>query len=142
MADRGLHALMVYWVKREKELQKARQKALDDGKTWFRRAKLALQKGRLDLAKEAKQRAEKAQFDFKEAERLLKEVESEKIKLQYESQAPTGEEVMRSHRLLADFKEMGIDPEFEELERAFESDKQDALEQLRARMRSEKKKNK
>ena len=144
MADDGLHGMMVYWVKREREVRKKKDVAFEDAKKWFKRAKLAADRGETEMAAEAKQNVRNAKLRFEQAELLLEEIEREKEELRRDKERGTGIELKRANHLLNQFKEMGIDGRFEALNDPSASSEpikspetMSALDRLRARMGDE-----
>ena len=138
MADPGAHAMMVYWVKQQKLLEQKRDKALEDGKVWFKRAKLAMNAGKMDMAAEAKQEAMNARMRYEMAVEMLADVQEEKRALQMDTWKPDTAGLQRAHHLMDQFKELGIDPEMAQLEDAYKDvGATDALDALRARMQME-----
>lgn len=110
--------MMTYWLLREKEAAKKRKQAMDDGKKWFRRARLAAQEGRTELAREAKLRALQAKDAYDNAVRALELIEMEKDVLRRQQ---AGLEIDRSgleraEQIKRNFEAIGIDTTAAELD--------------------------
>ncbi len=133
MSDR---ALLAHWIKQEKEAERARDEALEEGSRWFRRARLARDAGDEELAARAREKVSEARQKHDEAIRRLNEAKSERDALRSGRVHEVGDaELARSSQIKENFRELGIDPTEAEIDDvASEVAAGDALARLRARM--------
>lgn len=113
--DRSLQPLLAYWITQQKEAERARDKALADGKAWFRRAKLALDAGKPEMASEAKGHALDARDRYERARLRLEIIAAERDVLRSTrgtiNEAADRARERRQHAM-AEFQRLGIDPGF------------------------------
>ena len=112
---------MTYLVQKEKKARERASGLEDEIEVWKKRVRLAEDKGKPDLADEARQRARKLIAERRELEDQLGLIGTEKRMLIKESRRPTGDEVARAEQLLQRWKDSGlVDPDEAVLEREFD----------------------
>jgi hypothetical protein len=139
--DPSVRPLLTYWIKEQKLAERAVEAAKADGEKWFRRAKLAMQADRPDMAIEAKQKALEARDAWQKARLRLDLVTTERELLSgdigLDVEGFKAAERRRAH-IASEFQKMGIDPGFAALEDAHEElEADDVLARLRDRMRAD-----
>lgn len=140
--DRSIEPLLAYWIAQQKLAERDRDAALADGKTWFKRAKLALSAGRMDLASEAKAEALRARERHDRAVLRLEVIAAERDVLRATRDVggaiaeAAAEARRRREHAMAEFQLLGIDPGFplEVPELAEVTDEDAVLDRLRDRM--------
>lgn len=116
--DRSLRPLLAFWIREIKMQERAIERAREDGEKWFRRAKLALDAGKMDMASYAKEQAVEARDRFEKAKVKLAWAQSEKdlVRLESDRSNPVFEQAQkRAEHTLEEFRRIGIDPEFARL---------------------------
>lgn len=141
MGDPTLRSMLAYWIKQHKDAERERDEALADGKKWFRRAKLAAQKGEAAMADEARRRALEAKERHDKAKLRIEVIEMERDVLKSGQKAPDAsfkEAMRRSQHAAEEFKKLGIDPGFAFVEDLGEEvETESALDRLRGRMQAD-----
>ena len=130
--------VLAHWIAKQKGAERECQEAKDDGELWFKRAKFAMEHGRMDLASQAKERAIQARDRYERAARHLEEVRAERERIAAEARE-AGENArfvaVTARAVPADaFREPGIDPAFAALE---EQEERGLREAVRAPMDEE-----
>lgn len=139
MVQSGDRELLAHWLRQKREAERELEETLENGQTWFRRAKLAAEQGRDDLAVQARDRALAARDAHRAAEKRLQEAEVEIARIKGDGTTPESTAaLLRAQQIRENFEAMGVDVaagEFEELSDAVEAE--DALRALRERMKDE-----
>lgn len=131
--------VLAHWIAKQKGAERECQEAKDDGELWFKRAKFAMEHGRMDLASQAKERAIQARDRYERAARHLEEVRAERERIAAEARE-AGENARfvaataRAGATADAFRELGIDPAFAALE---EQEERGLREAVRAPMDEE-----
>jgi hypothetical protein len=131
-------SLLAHWLKRQKQVMREKEEALEEGKTWFKRAKLAHEKGERELAHKAHQRAADAKRKHDKALRELERIAMELETLRSSaSDSPVSDSgaAARAEQITQNFERMGIDTDMAALESLAErADADQALSNLRNRL--------
>lgn len=140
--DTSILPLLSYWVKEQKLAERDKEQALEDGKTWLRRARLAMQKGEEELASLASEQAFAARERFRKAEARLFVIEHEKelLKAGARDFSSVYREASRKvEHMKGEFEKLGIHLEFAALEFPVDRDlsEREVLQRLRTRMESD-----
>lgn len=136
MVQPGDREILAFWLKQKREAERTLDETLEEGRTWFRRAKLAAEEGRNDLAAQARDRAMRARDRHRAAELRIQEADVEIARLK-EDAAGTGPSpaAIRAQQIRENFEAMGVDIAAAELDELGESvQAEDALRALRERM--------
>lgn len=122
MSAREKAALLAHWLAQHKTTARERDEAKDALETWFKRAKLALDKGELELARAAKDKAAEAREAYRVATARLVEIDTELSRVRGELAAPDTGDSLAAHERAAqaaeEFRKLGIDPRFAAMEEA------------------------
>ncbi|MEZ4458296.1 MAG: hypothetical protein R3E66_00945 [bacterium] len=112
MVDPVVHAKMTMLIQQEKKL-KAEMETLDtEIPTWEKRVDLARQKGMIDLAKQARARADELRARVVAIEHELEVIQMDKDMLRYQAKRPSGVELQRAEALLDQIRLGGlVDPD-------------------------------
>lgn len=120
MSAREKKALLAHWIAQHKTTSREREDAKEDLELWFKRAKLALDAGEVELARAAKDKATEARERYRKATARVIEIEEELTKVRSEQTIPNEEEVAaakaRAQHAASEFQKLGIDPRFAALE--------------------------
>jgi hypothetical protein len=134
-------SLLAHWLKRQKQVMREKEEALEEGKMWFKRAKLAHDKGERELAQKAHERAAEAK---RKHDKSLRELESIAMELETlrssasDSTATDSGAAARAEQITENFERMGIDTDMAALENMAErADADQALSNLRNRLGGE-----
>jgi hypothetical protein len=111
----GDHAEMAILIRREKLANERIEKATGDLALWVRRGKLAKEKGKLDMARQAMDRAIEAKRILDKAQFELETLQMDKDVLKSGAQMPDDESVIRAEVLVEQFRMQGFAPEEQEL---------------------------
>lgn len=136
--NEGDRAVMAALLIEEKQARERIARAEELIARWQPRIALAEQRGRSDLALEARRQLEEALREREAAQHEVERIAQEKAMLRHEVNRPAGNAAGEAHAevLLESFREIGVDPEaveLKELER--ENTAEDALAALKARMK-------
>lgn len=122
MSARQKKAMLAHWLAQQKSAAREREKAKDLLELWFKRAKLALDAGELELARAAKDKATEAREEYRKATARLVEVEQQLEAVRAEKTLPNAEELeaarARALHTAGEFEKLGIDTRFAALEQA------------------------
>lgn len=117
------HAELAHWLGQKKTTERAREEAKENLELWFKRAKFAVDKDELELARAATERAKFYQEEFRKVTARLIEIESALEKLRAEKVVPNQEEFQaaqaRAEHAAGEFAKMGIEPKFAAIDPAF-----------------------
>lgn len=118
--SRERHALLAHWIAQKKLADRELEEAEGELDLWFGRATLALNKGEVTLARAAKDRADDAELRVRSAAARCREVEAELRGARETRADPSQDEAadarIRAQHAAEEFKKLGIDPQFAELE--------------------------
>lgn len=124
--------VLAHWIAQQKSAERACEEAKDEGELWFKRAKFAMEQGRMDLASQAKERAILARDRYERAARHLAEVSAERERIANEARE-AGKDTRyvqateRANATADAFRKLGVDPAFAALEEQSERGALDAL---------------
>lgn len=112
MATPREEAIYAFLIKDQYRLEEELVAAKKDVKTWVRRSKLALKAGKLDLGRQAKERAILAKGEFDRIQSELKTVRLKKANLKRRTRMPdASEDLMYAEMLVEQFRLLGHSPE-------------------------------
>lgn len=119
MVDPLIHAQMAQIIQDEKDLLEQKRKLEgEEIPLWKKRVALAREKGRDDLAEQAKTRARELMLKLGEIEIELESLADKKKNLRYQSRRPTGDAVRRAEAMVQSVRDGGlINPDEAALER-------------------------
>jgi molecular chaperone GrpE (heat shock protein) len=137
-ADASLKPLLTFFITQRRKLERERDAALDEGKKWFRRIKVAEQAGQPELAEAARAKFVEARQAHDEVARKLDVLAMERdVMLSTTPRVDAEYEAIRRRTIHAmeEFRKIGIDPQFAGLDvSAVEAEADEALVRLRGRM--------
>ena len=112
MVDPVVHAKMTMLIQQEKKLKDELATIQDELPTWEKRVQLAKQKGMIDLARQARERADQLTSRVAAIEHEFEVIQMDKDMLRYEAKRPSGAEVERAEALLDSVRLGGlVDPD-------------------------------
>ncbi|MFT6395854.1 MAG: hypothetical protein ACJAYU_000596 [Bradymonadia bacterium] len=120
--DNRVHEL-AHWLGQKKTTVRERKEAKKELEKWFKRAKFAVEQGKLELAQEATTLAKSYQEEFRKVTARLIEIETELEKLRAEKVIPNEAEFKaaqaRAEHTASEFAKMGVDPKFAAIDPRF-----------------------
>ena len=112
MAAAQQQAVYAYLVKEENRLEQELETARADVQKWVKRSKLAFKKGKLELGREAKERAIQAKQVFDSTQQELTTIKLKKADLRRRNAfTDESETIIQAEVLVEQFRMMGISPE-------------------------------
>lgn len=114
MVDELDQARMTHLILQERDAEEALGEAREAVMLWVKRGRLAQSKGELELARQAKGRADQAKEQFIQARARLDSLQSQKRALRREARRPDGAQTFRAEMLVEQFRLQGISPEEQE----------------------------
>lgn len=120
MSRSAKRALLVHWISQKKQAERERDAAKGELATWFKRARFALDKGEVELAHAAKERALQARNVMDGASARLVEIlaELDRVRAEPEESLDVVAARARAAHTAESFRALGIDPKFAALEEA------------------------
>jgi hypothetical protein len=120
MSRSAKRALLVHWISQKKQAERERNAAKEELATWFKRARFALDKGEVELARAAKERALDARNAMDGASARLVEIltELDRVRAEPEESLDVLAAKARAAHTAESFRALGIDPKFAALEEA------------------------
>lgn len=138
MIDDSNKALLTFFIAERRKLERRRDEALEEGKKWFRRIKVAENAGQAELAEAARAKFDEARQAHAEHVHKLEVLAMEReVMLSTTPRTDPEYEAIKRRTLHAmeEFRKMGIEPQFARVEiDAVEAEAEDALARLRGRM--------
>lgn len=149
--DESYRPLLAYWIRQQKDAERDLQRHRDDVQRWFKRAKLAADKGEIELAAIARDQFDQSRQAFQKAEARIMVIQHEREMVRQAAQTTTAmfrDASRRTNHALEEFAKLGIDPNFALLEQQVATgglpaapppplDEREVLRRLEARMRAD-----
>ena len=109
-------AMLVHWITQRKLTTRENEDAVEDLQLWLKRSKMALDAGKIELARAAKDQAVIAREKVGASALRLKEIEAELEAIRSEPTIPNALEanaaLQRAEHAAGEFAKMGIDTRF------------------------------
>lgn len=117
------YAELAHWLGQKKTTERAREEAKGNLELWFKRARFAVEKEELELARAATERAKVYQEEFRKITARLIEIEGALEELRSQKVVPNEDEFKaaqaRAEHAAGEFAKMGIDPKFAAIDPEF-----------------------